>query len=206
MARPKAPTTDTRTRILAAASDEFGAHGFAATTVDRIARRARVNKAMIYYHFPNKRALYTCIIRDVFAPITERVRAAMADQATPDKKLARLIDTIVRSIDESTHFLPIFLREIADGGAHLGPEELGLLAGMFATVSGIIVDGANQKAFQPVHPALAHFTLIGPLVMFRATAPVRARIKSVRRMEIPDADTETVVRHLQMVAKRMLQV
>ena len=206
MARPKAPSPDTRKRILAAACDEFGAHGFAATTVDRIARRARVNKAMIYYHFPNKRALYTCIIRDVFTPITERVRAAMAHEATPEKKLAQLIDTIVRSIDESTHFLPIFLREIADGGAHLGPEELGLLAGMFATVSGIIVEGASQKAFQPVHPALAHFTLIGPLVMFRATAPVRARIKSVRRIEIPDADTETVVRHLQMVAKRMLQI
>ena len=73
MARPKAPAPDTRKRILAAACDEFGAHGFAATTVDRIARRARVNKAMIYYHFPNKRALYTSIIRDVFAPITERV-------------------------------------------------------------------------------------------------------------------------------------
>lgn len=206
MARPKARTHDTRTRILAAACDEFGAHGFAATTVDRIARRARVNKAMIYYHFPNKRALYTCIIRDVFTPITERVRVAMASDAPPEQKLEQLIDTIVRSVDESTHFLPIFLREIADGGAHLGPDELSLLAGIFATVSGIIAEGAKQKSFQPVHPALAHFTLIGPLIMFRATAPVRARIRSVRHVEIPDADTDTLVRHLQMVARRMLHV
>ena len=40
--------------------------------------------------------------------------------------------------------------------------------------------------------------------MFRATAPVRARIKSVRQVEIPEADTDTLVRHLQMVAHRML--
>ena len=206
MARPKSPAPDTRRRILAAASDEFGAHGFAATTVDRIARRARVNKAMIYYHFPNKRALYTCIIRDVFAPITDRVRDAMHQDEPPARKLDRLIDTLVRSIDQSTHFLPIFLREIADGGAHLGPEELGLIAGMFATVRGVIGEGAAQKIFQPVHPALAHFTLIGPLVMFRATAPIRTRIKSVRHVEIPDADTDMLVRHLQMVARRMLQV
>ena len=145
MARPSAPHPDTRTRILAAACDEFGAHGFAATTVDRIARRARVNKAMIYYHFPNKRALYTCIIRDVFAPIAERVRAAIAEDAPPDRKLARVIDTLVRSVDASTYFLPIFLREIADGGAHLGPEELALLAGIFATVSGIVVDGRDSR-------------------------------------------------------------
>jgi AcrR family transcriptional regulator len=206
VARPKSPLPDTRNRILNAACDEFGAHGFAGTTVDRIARRARVNKAMIYYHFPNKRALYTCIIRDVFAPITERVRAAMANDAPPAKKLELVIDTIVRSVDDSTHFLPIFLREIADGGAHLGSEELALLAGLFASVTGIIAEGAKQKSFQPVHPALAHFTLIGPLIMFRATAPVRARIRSVRQIEIPDADTDMLVRHLQMVARRMLQV
>ena len=206
MPRAKKHAPDTRKRILAAACEEFGAHGFAATTVDRIARRARVNKAMIYYHFPDKRALYSCIIRDVFAPISDRVRDAMANDEPASRKLDRLIETLVRSIDQSSHFLPIFLREIADGGAHLGPEELGQIAGIFASVRGVIGDGAAQKIFQPVHPALAHFTLIGPLVMFRATAPVRARIKSVRHIDIPDADTDMLVRHLQMVAKRMLQV
>ena len=204
MGRPKSPSPDTRTRILAAASAEFGVHGFAATTVDRIARRARVNKAMIYYHFPNKRALYTCIIRDVFAPITERVRAAMGENAPPARKLDRVIDALVRSVDASTHFLPIFLREIADGGAHLGPEELGLIAGMFATVRGVIGEGAEQKLFQPVHPGLAHFTIIAPLLMFRAAAPIRARIKAVRHVDIPEADSDTLVKHLQMVAQRML--
>ena len=115
-----------------------------------------------------------------------------------------VIDTLVRSVDDSSYFLPIFLREIADGGVNLGPEELGLIAGMFATVSGVIVEGGQQGVFQPIHPALAHFTLIGPLIMFRATSPVRARIKSVHHLEIPDADSDTLVRHLQMVAQRML--
>ncbi len=206
MARPRTPNPDSRRRILVAASDEFGANGFAATSIDRIARRARVNKAMIYYHFPNKRALYTAIIRDVFAPITERTRAVLADPAPPDQKLDRLIGAFVSSIDDSTHFLPILLREIADGGAHLGPEELALIAGIFATVSGVIADGCRQKVFQPVHPALAHFTIVAPLLMFRAAAPVRARIRSVRHVDIPDADAATLVRHLQMVARRMLGV
>ncbi len=183
MARPKSPSPDTRTRILAAAAAEFGVHGFAATTVDRIARRARVNKAMIYYHFPNKRALYTCILRDVFAPITERVRAAMSEDAPPARKLDRLIDALVRSIDASAHFLPIFLREIADGGAHLGPEELGLIAGMFATVRGVIGEGTQQNLFQPVHPALAHFTIIAPLrdVSRRRPDPCAHQGRAARR-------------------------
>jgi AcrR family transcriptional regulator len=204
MARPRRPHSATRQRILAAAREEFGAHGFDATTVDRIARRARVNKAMIYYHFANKRALYSCIIRDLFRPISESLRFAAAETAPPDQKLDRLIEAAVRSVDESTHFLPIFLREIADGGAHLGPEELTLIGGVFATVSGLVVEGVEKKVFQPVHPALAHFSLIAPLVMFRASAPVRARIRSLRRIDIPDADSETVIRHMQMLGRRML--
>lgn len=206
MARPKTPNPDTRKRILAAACVEFGAHGFAATTVDRIARRARVNKAMIYYHFAGKRALYTCIIRDVFTPIAARLRAAGAEDVPPDAKLERLIAALVQSVDESTYFLPVFLREIADGGAHLGQEELGLLASLFAAVTGVVAEGATRKIFQPIHPALAHFTIVGPLIMFRATAPIRARIKSLRQIEIPEADTDTLVRHIQMVAHRMLAV
>ena len=201
---PRTRPSDTRRRILAAAATEFGGHGFAATTVDRIARRARVNKAMIYYHFPNKRALYACIIRAVFAPIVNRLRAAAAEHAPPDRRLAGLIEVLVRSVDESAYFLPLFLREIADGGEHLGPDELALLGDLFAVVSGVVIEGAEQKVFQPLHPALAHFTIVGPLVMFRATAPVRARVRRLRHVDIPDADSETLVRHLQMVAHRML--
>jgi TetR/AcrR family transcriptional regulator len=204
MARPRHRPTGTRARILTAACDEFGAHGFAATTVDRIARRAHVNKAMIYYHFPNKRALYTCIIRDVFGPISQRLRAAAGEDLPLQHKIDRLIETVVQSVDESAYFLPIFLREIADGAAHLGPDELKLIASVFATVSGLVMEGVEKKVFQPVHPALAHFTLIAPLVMFRASARVRARIKTLLRVEIADADSATLVRHLQMVMGRML--
>ena len=201
---PAAPPPGTRARILAAAAAEFGARGFDATTVDRIARRARVNKAMIYYHFPSKRALYTAIVREHFTPIIEKLAAITADPAPPDQQLDRLIKTLVESIDASKPFLPIFLREIADGAVHLGTEELALLAGIFGTVRGVIAEGTREKVFQPIHPALAHFTIIAPVIMFRATAPVRARIEAERGVVIPDADPPTVVKHLQMVARRML--
>jgi len=194
----------TRPRILAAAADEFGARGFAATTVDRIARRARVNKAMIYYHFPNKRALYATIIRDHFTPIAERLTAIAARPAPPAAQLDRLIETLVEAIDDSKPFLPIFLREIADGAVHLGPPELALVGGLFSAVRSVIAQGTAARVFQPVHPGLAHFTLIAPVIMFRATAPVRARIKAAHGIDIPDADRAMVVKHLQMVARRML--
>ena len=48
MSRPARVSPDA---ILAAAALEFAERGFAGARVDRIARRARVNKAMLYYHF-----------------------------------------------------------------------------------------------------------------------------------------------------------
>jgi AcrR family transcriptional regulator len=52
----------TRDRILAAALAEFSAHGFAGARVARIARRARVNKRMLYHYFGNKEDLF----REIF--------------------------------------------------------------------------------------------------------------------------------------------
>jgi AcrR family transcriptional regulator len=202
--RRRTVTLDTRGRILAAAAEEFGALGFAATTVERIARRARVNKAMIYYHFPGKRALYAAIVREHFTPIVEKLAAIRAERGSPEVQLERLIETFVAAVDASKAFLPLFLREIAEGAVHLGAEELALLAGVFGAVRGVIADGTAARVFQPVHPGLAHFTLIAPVIMFRATAPVRERLKKVRHVDIPDADSATLVGHVQMVARRML--
>ena len=52
----------TRERILAAALREFSDKGFAGARVDRIARRARVNKRMLYHYFGNKESLFREIL------------------------------------------------------------------------------------------------------------------------------------------------
>src|SRR5262245_39924339 len=69
------PIQGTAAAIFAAAAEEFAANGFDAPGVDLIAARAAVNKAMIYYHFENKRALYIEVLRDMFRAVGARARA-----------------------------------------------------------------------------------------------------------------------------------
>jgi AcrR family transcriptional regulator len=57
-------SSSSRERILAAARELFAARGFKGTTTAAIARRARVNEALIFRHFPAKKGLYTAILRD----------------------------------------------------------------------------------------------------------------------------------------------
>ena len=70
MARPskKNPATlrnpeRSRARILAAALKEFSAKGFAGARVDAIARRASINKRMLYHYFGDKEELFKAVLR-----------------------------------------------------------------------------------------------------------------------------------------------
>ena len=68
----------TEEKIIASALAEFAEHGYEGARVDRIADRAGVNKAMIYYHYKGKENLYEKIIRDtaegIYALITGKMK------------------------------------------------------------------------------------------------------------------------------------
>jgi TetR/AcrR family transcriptional regulator len=57
----------TRERILSAALKEFAAKGFAGARVDVIARRAAINKRMLYHYFGNKEKLFRAILHHKIA-------------------------------------------------------------------------------------------------------------------------------------------
>jgi TetR/AcrR family transcriptional regulator len=71
----------TREKILDAALAEFSARGFAGARVDAIARRARVNKRMLYYCFGTKQDLYREILRRKIAERAEWLESIPNDFA-----------------------------------------------------------------------------------------------------------------------------
>ena len=113
-----------RDRLLAAAREEFAARGFDGAKVDRITRRARVNKAMLYYHFHNKKELYLAILLEQFRAVANAVAAVKEEGGTPEDRLRRYIDTIATVALARPHFPPMWLREIAEGGRHLDASVL----------------------------------------------------------------------------------
>src|SRR5437763_2915647 len=49
-------------RIVAAAREEFSRRGFDGARMDQIARRAAVNKQLLFYYFHSKRGLFTAVL------------------------------------------------------------------------------------------------------------------------------------------------
>lgn len=63
----KNPRPESYQKILDAAVKEFAEHGRDGVRMESIARRAGVNKALVYRHFKNREQLFDSALRSVFA-------------------------------------------------------------------------------------------------------------------------------------------
>jgi len=176
--RTRGRPPDSRARILAAAAAEFAARGFDGANVDRIARAARLNKAMIYYHFKNKAALYGEIFRGLIEAVLDRARAIAASDASPREQITAFVHAIVEEAEARPHFPPMWLREIAEGGRHLDRATFNLVRQVPETLNAIMERGCASGEFRRCHPLLLHFGIVGPLMLYFVSQPVRSRIAS----------------------------
>ena len=195
---------DTRERLFAAAATEFAARGFAGANVDRIADAARVNKAMLYYHFASKRNLYGEVLRDMFGAVAARLKASVAPDAPPAERVRALAEAIGREAEIRPHFPPIWLREVAEGGAHLDKPTLQVLGGILGHISTAVADGVASRQFKPTNAFLVQLGIVGPLLLFFATAPLRKKIGPQLGHPL-DLTTDEVIAHVQRVALQTLE-
>ena len=203
--RRGAAAEGSRDRLFAAAAREFAAHGFAGASVDRIAARARLNKAMIYYHFRSKAGLYREILHDMFRAVGERASAVAASDDTPPEKVGRFIAAIAAEAVARPHFPAIWFREVAEGGAHLDVAVLREMAAVVQALGAIVEQGTRSSGFQPVNPLLVHAGIVAPLLMFLASAAFRTRLEQVGVKGAGGIDRLQVIDHLRRVALGVLE-
>src|SRR5215470_19212752 len=78
---------ESRAAILKAAVNEFSAHGIAGARTDAIAQAARVNKALLYYYFKDKEAIYEAVLDHVFSGLRDTVVPVLDSNVPPRQKL-----------------------------------------------------------------------------------------------------------------------
>ncbi|MFE6360346.1 TetR/AcrR family transcriptional regulator [Streptomyces sp. NPDC057806] len=70
-------------QVLAAATAEFGRHGYEATTIAAVAARVGVTKPLLHHYFGSKQDLYLACLDPIGERILDAIRTAMSDR-TPD--------------------------------------------------------------------------------------------------------------------------
>jgi len=168
---------ETSRRILEVAKEVFSEVGYEGAHVDEIARRARVNKATIYYHIGDKETLYAEVIHTVLGNTAERISRDIRSTDSPQEKLRVFIRNLARTVEENPQMPPLMMREIAGGGRNLPdivPRDMGRIIGMLTE---IMDEGREKGVFVPARPFLVHFMVIGALLLYKSSAPIRARRK-----------------------------
>jgi AcrR family transcriptional regulator len=89
-ARPRNPEA-TRRRILTAARQEFARKGQAGARVDGIARRAKVNKQLLYHYYGGKEELYLAVLEAAYGEIRAAEAALELEHLDPVEALRRLV-------------------------------------------------------------------------------------------------------------------
>lgn len=87
--RHQARADQTRERILQAAIREFSEHGLAGARTGAIAAAATVNKALLYYYFRDKEALYAAALEEVAGKVAEAALSVLELDCSPGERLLR---------------------------------------------------------------------------------------------------------------------
>jgi AcrR family transcriptional regulator len=202
--RPRRIGADPREAILRIAREEFAARGFAAARVETLARRARVNKALIYYYFGSKLGLYRHVVRLGVAQFVARMRAIVDADLSATEKVQQWIDQLAAHFIEEPSLPRVMLREVADGGSHLDADTLRDLTSILPLLHQIVRQGQDEGAFDAVDPIALHFVLMGSTLLFTTNGPIRKRVRQLGYAQ-PPLDIAPFVSHLHQFAIRSLR-
>jgi TetR/AcrR family transcriptional regulator len=168
----------TADEILKGAIAEFAEHGLAGARVDRIARRAGVNKAMIYYHFSSKEALYQAVIDSKLRLISDCIHTALDDGDSAEAVFLKVSHFYVSVLRQSAEMRPIMMRELA-GGARYLREAFGKYIGgksLPFRLKALIEQGKESGSYRDVDSRQAIISFIGMNLFFLMVGPVISEI------------------------------
>ncbi|MGA0614221.1 TetR/AcrR family transcriptional regulator [Paracoccus sp. KR1-242] len=194
-----------RRALLDSAIEEFSTFGLGGARVDRIANRARTNKAMVYHYFGSKEDLYLAALRDIYAGIRKAEMALDLNPERPEEAVTRLIEFTFRYYIEHPAFVRIINTENLHGAAHLkATRDMTELNRTILDQLGAILDrGVELGVFRPGIDVLDLYISISALgftyVSNRHTLEVlfgRELLAAERAEERLRTITEMILRYL----------
>lgn len=189
----------TRCALLEAGAELFSEKGYDAVSVEDLARRAGVNKALISYHFGGKRGLYVAVLESGFAEMADRL-GVVEDAAHAREGLHRFFGVFEDMTRSRSGFPALFVREAVSKG--IEPAVVPHLLAIMGITRRLAERGRREGLFRKVDPLLFHFSLVGALGFFFATEPARHRATAHVPFEMPSP--RAFIHHLEEMTLRGL--
>jgi len=186
MKRTKEEAAVTRAAVLKAALSVFSAKGYAAATLDDVAKAAKVTRGAIYWHFKSKADLYNTLIEELSARGASVVQQAASEGGTFLEVLRRIFVRLCAVIEDDKEARAVMELGLFKTG--LAPElqagrKKQLEAG-HAQIAGIadamrqgIAQGVLRKDLDPFDMARAFIAFENGAIQMWLTSPKSFSLK-----------------------------
>src|SRR5579863_10022597 len=166
----------TRGRILEAAVHEFSANGLAGARTEQIAEAAGVNKALLYYYFSNKQALYDAALEAVADRVVTSSMAAMGSARSAGERLVQFALNHFDRIHSQRAFQSLMQQEMMR--LHRGEENAlapiveKVFRPMMMRIRQVYEEGRGSGELIDVDESQIMYAALGANVFYFLSAPV----------------------------------
>mgnify|MGYP001176939649 CR=1 FL=1 len=139
-----------RERILDAALAIFTTRGYHDAAMDEIAAEAATSKGGLYFHFPNKQAIFLALIDRLGTQLLERAEAAITAETDPGRQLDAALTVVLHTFANHRSLTRLFLVDALG----TGPEIRQALLQMHDRVIALIARSLNAAIAAGTLPAM----------------------------------------------------
>jgi TetR/AcrR family transcriptional regulator len=174
---------ETRARILDAATQEFSANGLAGARTERIAEAAGVNKALLYYYFRSKDALYAATLETVAARMAASTMALFGRDCSAGERLLRFALNHFDRIYSQPVFQTLMQQEMIrlrrDESGAPSPLVEKLFKPMGNRMMAAAEEGIGTGELVRVEKSQLMYAVLGPNVFYFLSAPLMRLITDI---------------------------
>jgi len=165
-----------RKAILQASLEEFAQEGLSGARMDAIADAAGVNKALLYYYFRDKDALYGAVLDEFFSGFLERLTVVLDRSASAGELFLLYVGAHFDVVAKSPYYARIFMGEIMSAGRggspHIERMFAQYLQPIASRVLAVLHEGIATGEFRAVEPMQFMPSAVGSIVHYFAIAPL----------------------------------
>ncbi len=165
--RPKSSAAEAGTReaILASARSVFARRGLDGASIREVARTARVNAAMIYYHFADKGELYRAVLADSFSAFDGIWdHPLFQSSASARNKIQKFAEEFIRFQQSNEELRRIMSMEFAACSKNCKWLADSYFTRSYERLSQILRQGMKAGELRKIDPAHAVPSLVGMII------------------------------------------
>jgi AcrR family transcriptional regulator len=148
--------TETRQRLLEAATVEFAREGYVGANINRISQTAGFAKGTIYNHFAGKRALMLALIDEVAAAHVDFIVRQVQLEEDPTRRLERFFSAGYAFVEERPARASLIINTVYGPDEEFKERVFEAYGELFTLImQDIVAAGVAQGHFRSVDPDLA---------------------------------------------------